>query len=78
MRKPPESGSLHHNYKGFFSVALMALVDAEYRLRWVEVGTEGSCSNVQIFIISELKDKIKYGSIRFPEASPRSTPLHPS
>ncbi|XP_014664080.1 PREDICTED: uncharacterized protein LOC106806600 [Priapulus caudatus] len=28
IRCPPNSGSLHHTYKGFFSVVLMALVDA--------------------------------------------------
>ena len=37
-----KSGSLYHNYKGFFFVVLMAQVDAEYRFRWVGVGTEGS------------------------------------
>ena len=37
-RKPHKSGSLCH--RGFFSVILMALVDAEYRFRWVDVGTE--------------------------------------
>ena len=70
IKKPPKSGSLYHNYKGFFSVILMALVDAEYRFRWVDIGTEGSCSDAQIFNISELRNKIEDGSVGFPEAEP--------
>ena len=30
IRKPAKSGSLHHNYKGFFYLVLMALVDGDY------------------------------------------------
>ena len=70
IKKPPKSGSLYHNYKGYFSVIPMALVDAEYRFRWVDIGTEGSCSDAQIFNISELRHKIEDGSIGFPEAEP--------
>ena len=70
IRKPPKSGSLYHNYKGFFSIVMLALVDADYKFRWVDVGTEGSCSDAQIFNESQLRDKIEDGSIGFPEASP--------
>ena len=82
IRKPPKSGSLYHNYKGFFSIVLMALVDAEYRFRWVDVGTEGSCSDAQIFSHSQLREKIEDGSIGFPQAEPidwwpRSALFHP-
>ena len=55
IKKPPNSGSLYYNYKGFLSVILIALVDAEYRFRWVDIGTEGSCSDAQIFNLGELR-----------------------
>ena len=35
----------------------------EYRFRWVYIGTEGSCSDAQIFDDSELKDNIEDDSI---------------
>ena len=49
---------------------LMALVDTEYKFRWVDIGTEGSCSDAQIFNLAELREKIEDGSIGFPEAEP--------
>ena len=60
IKKPPKSGSLYHNYKGFFSVILMALVDTEYKLRWVDIGTEGSCSDAQIFNLRAEGEDIKW------------------
>ena len=42
----------------------------EYRFRWVDIGTEGSCSDAQIFNLGELREKIEDGSIAFHEAEP--------
>ena len=36
IRRPARTGSLYHNYKGFFFLVLMALVDAQYKFRWID------------------------------------------
>ena len=41
-RCPNSSGSTYYNYKGFYSVVMMALVDADYKFIWADVG--GKCS----------------------------------
>ena len=56
-----------HVAKGFFSIVMLALVDGQYKFRWVDVGTAGSCSDAQIFDTCHLKRKIDGGSIGFPD-----------
>ena len=67
---PKNSGSTYFNYKGFFSLVLFALVDADYKFTWVDVGANGSTSDCQIFNSSDLKAAAEDGSIGFPEAEP--------
>ena len=70
IKKPPRSGSLYYNYTGFFSVVLMALVDANYRFLWVDVRGDGAMSDGQIFNKSESKEWLEDGSINFPDPDP--------
>ena len=70
LKKPKNSGALYHNYKGFFSIVMLALVDGQYKFRWVDVGTAGSCSDAQIFNACHLKRKIDDGTIGFPDPAP--------
>ena len=49
---------------------MLALVDGQYKFRWVDVGTEGSCSDGQIFNASQLKRRIEDGRIGFPDPAP--------
>ena len=63
-------GALYHNYKGFLSIVMLALVDGQHKFRWVDVGIARSCSDAQIFNTCHLKRKIDDGSIGFPNLAP--------
>ena len=68
IKKPSKSGSAFHNYKGFFSIVLPGLVDADYRFLWVHVGAEGAASDAGIFNQSSLEPDLREGSL--PPPSP--------
>ena len=70
VKKLKNTGALFHNYKGFFSIVMLALVDDQYKFRWVDAGTAGSCSDAQIFNASQLKRRIEDGRIGFPDPAP--------
>ena len=70
VKKPKNTGALFHNYKGFFSIVMLALVDGQYKFRWVDAGTAGSFSDAQIFNASQLKRRIEDGRIGFPDPAP--------
>ena len=48
----------------------MALVDADYKFRWVNIGAQGVCSDAQIWNQCELKNAIERGVIGIPPAAP--------
>ena len=70
MKAPKNSGSMYYNYKGSFSIILLALVDADYKFLWVDVGANGSASDAQLFNSCELKEAIERGDINFPDPNP--------
>ncbi|XP_060598125.1 uncharacterized protein LOC132751923, partial [Ruditapes philippinarum] len=53
------TGSMYRNYKGFFSIVLMALVDADYMFLWIDVGYDGSSNDASIYNGSELKEGLE-------------------
>ena len=70
VKKLKNTGALFHNYKGFFFIVMLALVDGQYKFRWVDAGTAGSCSDAQIFNASQLKRRIEDVRIGFPDPAP--------
>lgn len=54
IRNSPHSGSEYFNYKGTYSVILLACVDANYCFRYFNVGTNGRASDAAVFAKSSL------------------------
>ena len=67
---PVKSGSEYFNYKGYFSRVLLALVDADYKFLWVNVGASGSSSDAQIFNHSKLKRRVENRTLGLPPPEP--------
>jgi len=70
IRKPYNSGSTYFNYKKFFSLVLMALVDGNYKFLWVDVGAQGSCCDGQVFNECQIKQRLDNDQMGFPPAEP--------
>lgn len=70
IRCPRKGGSHYYNYKGFHSIILLALADANYKFRWVDIGANGACSDAQVFNHCELLEVIEAQEIGFPEPAP--------
>lgn len=68
--QPNQVLSTTYNYKCFFSVVILALVDANYQFLWADVGRVGSQSDGQIYNVSELADVLQSGEINLPGDAP--------
>ena len=66
IKAPTHSGSRHYNYKQFFSILLQAVVDADYKLIAIDVGTPGRESDSGNFRTSSLFHALEAGSLNIP------------
>lgn len=63
---PRNSGTDFFNYKGTFSVVLLALVDARYCFTYVNIGCQGRISDGGVFNNSSFFSKLKRGELNLP------------
>ncbi len=63
---PSNSGSLFRNYKSFFSIVLLGLCDANYRLLWVDIGKPGAGNDSGIFKESTLYRALEHDTLNLP------------
>jgi len=63
---PPNSGSQYYNYKHFFSIVLLALVDANYRFLYVDIGCYGRMSDGGVYNNSSLAEALANNTLHVP------------
>lgn len=71
--KPKKSGSLYFNYKKTFSIVLFALVDANYRFRYLDIGAPGSKGDGGIWQSTPLQKAIDNNKAGLPKSVKVST-----
>lgn len=70
VKKPASSGSMYFNYKNYFSVVLLAIIDAEYRFIYVNVGSFGKDCDSSIFKTTTFWKMLTEHSLQIPKPSP--------
>ena len=70
IRKPKQSDSIYYNYKGFFSIVILVLCDANYKAIWAHVGSPGSESDCGIYNDSPMFQGIQDETIKLPPPEP--------
>ena len=61
------TGSLYHNYEGFFSIVLLAMCDANYCFTLFDLGSYGSNNDSGILAHSEMGNRFEFNEMNLPE-----------
>ena len=67
---PAKSGTLFYNYKGFYSLVLLAVCDANYNFVLFDIGQYGSNNDCGVLNKSEMGKKLESQSLNIPQPSP--------
>lgn len=70
LQAPIHTGSDYFNYKGFFSIVLLAMVDANYCFTYVSVGCQGRLSYGGVFANSTLKQYLLENKLELSDPTP--------
>lgn len=70
IQAPPGSGSQYYNYKGTHSIVLMALADANYKIIYANIGTNGRVSDGGVFNNCGLSRALQDNTLNLPPPEP--------
>jgi len=68
MQASVNSGSYYYNYKGTFSIVLLAVVDTVYMFLYVDIGCNGRVSDGGVFNRCSLYNALYIGTVEPPPA----------
>ncbi|XP_068126508.1 uncharacterized protein [Hyperolius riggenbachi] len=74
---PAATGSVYYNYKKYFSLVLMAVVDPNLKFIYVDVGAYGSSHDSAVFQHSRFGLKLLTGQMTLPAPRPWPDRQHP-
>ena len=77
IRCPGNSGTFYYNYKGFHSIVLMAVADANYKFLYVDIGANGICSDGGVFRETGLCKAVEGGRAGVPPPTPLPNDTQP-
>lgn len=66
IQPPPNTGALYYNYKNFYSVVLMAIVNSNYEFIYVDVGKQGRISDGGIITSTKFYDLLSNNLLQIP------------
>ncbi|KAM4016591.1 uncharacterized protein ACNLHF_002859 isoform 1-T3 [Anomaloglossus baeobatrachus] len=76
ITQPLNSGSYFYNYKGYFSINLMALVNANYEFIAVDVGMNGRVSDGGVLEHTGFGERLQNGELHLPPNSDTTANLN--
>ena len=77
IKCPINAGSTYFNYKHFNSIVLMAIVDADYKFIYVDVGCNGRVNDAGIFARSEIRNLLDSNKLLIPPPTPLADRVNP-
>ena len=66
IRSPNNTGTLYYNYKGFFSMVLLAVCDSNYCFTMFDLGQYGSNNDSGVLLSSEMGKKLVQEKLNIP------------
>lgn len=67
--RPKMAGSLFYNYKGFHSINLLAISDANYKFIYCNVGAYGSENDASVLASDQIGSMILENKLPLPDAA---------
>lgn len=67
LQAPTHTGSEYYNYKGFFSIVLFAIVDANYNFIYTNIGCQGRISDGGVFSNTIFKQLLDENKLNLPD-----------